>query len=466
MKNNTYIILSFGFLYSVFSNFIIESIICFILLAFITHLFNKKNVPFAIQFYFLFFFIQIFSVFALLDFTDSTINDLTSNFNLKSTIEISLISMFQLSLMSIVFSYIFNSKHKFNKLEIINSISRYDFKKLFVFYIFMSFLFPLISTFTSKNASIQQFFMALAVLKDVVLLLFAFHFSFFKKHRRYIILIFLFEFLIGFISYFSSFKTILFYILIVSLTQSVNLSFNKILKLSPIVLFIIIIMSFWSNVKGEYRYFISNGQIGQSINVNAEDASDFIFTKLSTFNFTDFKNGFTLLLRRTQYIEEYQTVRQKVPTIIPHQKGRLTSDAIMFNLTPRFLNPNKKVLDPSSKTSEFTMRQVTNVEQGTSISLGFFADFYIDYGFWGMTLALIAISIILAFFFRWVLFNTKYSIVFNLSLLIAIITHIGTFESDLIFFLGSIRNYLVVYIFCNKFVFSSLIKYFTTVSRI
>jgi len=45
--------------------------------------------------------------------------------------------------------------------------------------------------------------------------------------------------------------------------------------------------------------------------------------------------------------------------------------------------------------------------------------------------------------------------------LIAIVTNIGTFESDLTYFLGILRNYVVVYFVCDIFIFKFLNTYLT-----
>jgi len=136
-------------------------------------------------------------------------------------------------------------------------------------------------------------------------------------------------------------------------------------------------------------------------------------------------------------------------------------DALEFITTPRFLNPNKKILDPSLKTAKYTGREVATAEMGTSISLGFFADFYIEFGFAGMIIPLIFLFMALGLFCKRIFTNKNYNPIFNISMLIAIVTNIGTFESDLTYFLGILRNYVVVYFVCDIFIFKFLNTYLT-----
>jgi hypothetical protein len=240
-----------------------------------------------------------------------------------------------------------------------------------------------------------------------------------------------------------------------------RITFKGVLKLLPFFIFVVVLMSFWSSVKGDYREYLRDGGVSQNVNRENSLAANFLIKKIKNFNLDELEKGFVIFLGRAQYLAEYQTVRQKVPAIMPHENGKIILDAFEFILVPRFLKPDKKVLDPSTKTAKYTQRNVANVEMGTSISLGFFADLYIDFGFFGMTLALVILFAFLGIFLKRIAQNNKYSLIFNISILAAVVTHIGTFESDLTFYIGIIRNYVVVYIFCDIFVFKSLNRFLT-----
>jgi hypothetical protein len=155
-------------------------------------------------------------------------------------------------------------------------------------------------------------------------------------------------------------------------------------------------------------------------------------------------------------------VYKRVPEIIAFTNGSNLISTLLFLTTPRFLNPDKAVLDPSSKTSFYTGKAFANVQQGTSISMGYFADLYIDFGLLGMTIALVVIAFIIARTTKFLLNLNKYNLLFNYALLIAIILSLGTFESDITFFIGMMRNYLVMFIICNKYVFPRMNKFITS----
>lgn len=459
MNSGSLIIYLIGILYSAFSNFPIEILFSTFAIGLFVSYAQEINIPFSIQFYFALFFLQIVTALFFLDITEEVL--IIDKFNFLAIKELELITIFHLLLGIVAFFFVFRNNVIIGHDLLYYSISKIKFNNLLVFYLLMSFFFPLFSLISGNNASLQQFFMALASLKDLALILLIFHFIVLKTNRLLIFGILLFEFLLGFISYFSSFKTVLIYIIIVSLTTSNRISFKRLRVILPIVIFTIYTMAFWSYVKGDYREFLRDGEVGQSINIENSIATKYMLEQFIHFGVEEFNVGVQNFFGRTQYLKEYHTVVQNVPSIQPHQNGKLTMESIEFITTPRFLNPDKKILDPSQKTAKYTGREVATADMGTSISLGFFADLYIDFGFVGMILPIIVIFVLLGWFCKRILINKKYSPIFNISMLVAIVTHIGTFESDLTFFLGILRNYVVVYFFCDLFLFKFLNKYLT-----
>ena len=55
--------------------------------------------------------------------------------------------------------------------------------------------------------------------------------------------------------------------------------------------------------------------------------------------------------------------------------------------------------------------------------------------------------------------SNKYNLIFTYSLFIGTILSCGTFESDIIFYLGSVRNYTVFMLLRNFLLFPYLNKY-------
>lgn len=92
----------------------------------------------------------------------------------------------------------------------------------------------------------------------------------------------------------------------------------------------------------------------------------------------------------------FSYVLSRVPAIVPHEGGVLLGRAIENATVPRFLFPSKANLGGDSwLTNTYAGISVAGDNQGTSIGLGYMAEFYIDFGFFGV--------IILSFWFSFML---------------------------------------------------------------
>ncbi len=136
----------------------------------------------------------------------------------------------------------------------------------------------------------------------------------------------------------------------------------------------------WSAIKGEYRSFVSAGQSTQTIQVSRGEANSRLFDLISNVNEYQYKDGLSKFVDRLGYIQFFAATLDYVPKTVPHQNGEIYLSAVQHYLVPRFINPNKKVLDDSKHTQEFTGIGVSGLEASTSFSLGYIADAYIDFG--------------------------------------------------------------------------------------
>jgi hypothetical protein len=94
------------------------------------------------------------------------------------------------------------------------------------------------------------------------------------------------------------------------------------------------------------------------------------------------------LVARVSYVTFFSRTLEYVPAKQPHADGELLQMALTNAFMPRFLFPDKPVLPSDSYyTRRFTGLLVT--EEGTSISIGYMAEFYADWGLGGMFLSIL-----------------------------------------------------------------------------
>lgn len=99
------------------------------------------------------------------------------------------------------------------------------------------------------------------------------------------------------------------------------------------------------------------------------------------------------LVSRVSYVTFLSRVLEYVPRREPHADGELLSMAIGNAFMPRFLFPDKPLLPSDSYyTRRFAGAYV--MEGNTSISIGYMAEFYADWGLTGMFLSIVGYGLI------------------------------------------------------------------------
>ncbi|MBS1774584.1 MAG: hypothetical protein JST82_17135 [Bacteroidetes bacterium] len=420
----------------------------------------KPYVPPALVFLFSYQWLQIFGAVFYSDYLGIPIDEL---FNGVDSEVLFLATLTQVIIMVIYLSRIFKLNYTPDEETLRTSINQLNTKQLLTGYLISFIIFPLIMTFTRSNASLNQLIIAFSVIKKVFLMMLIY--TLFLKRTQYrgiIILILIVEFIMGFLSYFSSFKEVIFCIVVGYLTVNPVIKTRMVLRLLPLMSIVFVLMIFWSSVKGDYRDFLNNGSRKQEVTVSRTDALNFLLDRAENYDIDSFGYGGEILLHRAQYMEQYTLVYARVPSVIPYANGDNIIGTLNFIFIPRFLNPSKGLLDASTKTSYYTGKSYANAEQGTAIPMGYFCDLYIDFGLVIMIIPLLIITFITGRAATYILNNNKYNLIFIYSLFSAVFLSLGTFESDIIIYLGQIRNYIVFMILGNVIVFRRINKFITS----
>ena len=123
------------------------------------------------------------------------------------------------------------------------------------------------------------------------------------------------------------------------------------------------------------------------------------------------------------------------------------------------IGDEKYVLDATEKTRKYTGLSYAGRFSGASFSLGYFAECYIDFGFWGMLFPLFLIGIMYGATYRYLMKNSSRNFVFNYSVVGAFFLEFFAFEMDGTYLLGRFLATLVTFIFCIKVFFPWLIDF-------
>lgn len=449
------IMLAFG-VYSMFSQYTLLTLLAGGVFIFLIKNLWKAYVPPVFLFIIVFHWLQVFGSIVFADVKGRPLAELYNSYDLRTLFTYTFI---HIGIMGYVFSR-FLHKQYFTKEKLYEAVNKIDSNKTLIAYVAASVILPVIYSTMSRSAALSQIADTIFVIKSTLLVLLLF-ILFMKKtqNRTYIIVFVSIDFILSLTSFFSDFKTYFFLLIIIFLTITPRLKSSTYVKIILSITGLIVFMSFWSYTKSSYREYLNQGTGMQEVNVSTTQALLYMFQRAQGFDLKAIGVGSEIFLSRLQYMQRYAEVYRNVPEIIPHQGGKELEESITFLLVPRFLNPDKGTKDASAKTAYYTRRNFHRASQGTSISMGYFCDLFIDFGLFWMTLPLIGIALLLGWLYKFILGKKQYNKLFTYSLLISVFISLGTFESDTLYYLGMLRNNVAFLILCYAFVFPPLHKY-------
>jgi hypothetical protein len=156
------------------------------------------------------------------------------------------------------------------------------------------------------------------------------------------------------------------------------------------------------------------------------------------------------MLRRLSYVEFFGAVINFVPANMPYANGTILADAVTRPFMPRIFFPAKSVIDDTELTNRYTGGLADNSD-GSSISLGFVAESYIDFGPFGMMFALAAIGFFYGYLYNRLMRATYGSPLLGMSMTTAMLLTVGTLDNSFIkVFGGIIATLMVVLLIMTK----------------
>lgn len=189
-----------------------------------------------------------------------------------------------------------------------------------------------------------------------------------------------FEVTIGLMSFFSEFKTVLVVMLMAALARRRLLRGSHLAVATGVVALALLLGVVWSAIKVEYRSFLNQGTKEQTVTVSRADRIEEMARLVGDMTPEKFALGAELLMHRLTYVYFFGEVVDTVPQYLPYEYGALWGDAVYRALVPRLVDPSKSSIDDSERTATYTGLTLIGTDVGTSISLGYMAESYIDFG--------------------------------------------------------------------------------------
>lgn len=265
-----------------------------------------------------------------------------------------------------------------------------------------------------------------------------------QSNKLYLFIAFGLEFVMGIGGYFSDFKTVFFVLVLALAAAGRQVSWGRVLAAVGLGALLFLVGVIWTAVKNEYRSFVSGGAEVQVVVIDFWTRMGVLAEMVGGLDASTLIEAVDNALIRISYVDFFGVVLDYVPTFVPHEHGALWWDAISRPFMPRLFFPAKAVIDDSERTNLYTGLGVAGSDKGTSISIGYIGETYIDFGEFGMIAAIFLYGAFLGLCYRWFVRETSSSGLFGMALITSVLLGASLLESSITKVFGGIIVGLLV----------------------
>ncbi len=277
-------------------------------------------------------------------------------------------------------------------------------RDLFMFYL-ASVVFSSICAFVARSVpSIEQPVLAAGYLKVLALVMLFSNVMTSRGGKGWQILlgVLIVEVLSGFTGLFSDFKSVFIYLAVTAVASRIRWSGTMAIATVALMTVLIGLALFWTSVKGEFREYATGSSESQAVRTTLSSRFEYLGGKAADVSDLDWTTAAYALLTRLAYIDIFGSV-VGVQDVAPEPGYmRQWTDGLEHVLKPRFLFPDKPPLSDTEVFVRLARGDVTeSLRGGTSISVGYMAENYVDLGFPGMLVGVFALACLVALVCRY-----------------------------------------------------------------
>ena len=271
---------------------------------------------------------------------------------------------------------------------------------------------------------------------------------------KLLLLVVLVEIAIGFTGLFSGFKTILIVLLLTGLSLRMTLRIPTIAGIAAAFSALVVLLLFWTAVKSEYREYATGYSDTQTIAAGLGDRARMLIDKALHPEEIEWGLAIDGVVRRIAYIDFFGATIGVVENAPEEEFLPRWRDALEHVAKPRILFPNKPSLDDTEVFLRYVRDEVGDDSRpGTSISIGYLAENFIDFGFPLMLIPVGVMGLVLSCAIRYFMTRPVPWAVRE-GLTMALILTLGTgMELSLAKFLGGLIMVTGVLGLCVKFLY-------------
>lgn len=330
---------------------------------------------------------------------------------------------------------------------------------LFYLYLATSVMSFALTPLAMMSVAIAQPVQALGSLKFVAIFMLLASVLSTGSGYRFLALTMVIEIVSGFTGLFSGFKTVFFVLLLAAFAIRIPLRLPIVAGGTAAVALLIGLGLFWTAVKSEYRDVASGYTGDQVISASIGERAGLLLRKAVHPEEIDWGLAADQLLRRIAYIDFFGASISITETAPEPEVFARWRDALEHVAKPRILFPGKAALNDTEVFMRYVRPNVDDINTGTSISIGFLAENFIDFGFPGMLAPVAALGLLLGGMMRY--FMTRpVAWVTRESCAVALVLALSAgMEVSLAKFLGSTILIFIVLALFLKFIYPPIARW-------
>lgn len=270
---------------------------------------------------------------------------------------------------------------------------------------------------------------------------------------------------LGTVGFFSDFKLVLFFTLFGVLNAGIRFTGPRLLGLAALGVLTLALAVAWSAVKVEQRRFLAAGEKAQVSTASTVQSFAHLVELVANLDRDGMLEGAELLAERVAYIEYFGRVLDVVPEVIPHEGGELWLDAVSRPFMPRLLFPDKAVIDDTERSIMYAGLAEGPFYAATSISLGYMAEAYIDFGKWLMMPPILVLGWMLGRMYGWLATRSRCRGDIGAALASAVLIQAAYFESSITKVIGGLVVGMLAAWIVAQFVIPRIVRLHRSRSR-
>ncbi len=328
---------------------------------------------------------------------------------------------------------------------------------LFYLYLATAALSFILVPLASLSTGIAQPVQALGALKYVIMfMLFATVLST-GNGVKLLLAVVLIEIVTGFSGLFSGFKTVFIVLLLAALSLRIALRGSNILGGIATIAVLFGLGVFWTAVKSEYRDVATGYSGSQDISSSVTERASVLIGRAIHPGEIEWGLATDALLRRIAYIDFFGATIGVAETSPEPELFARWRDALEHVAKPRMFFPNKAALDDTEIFLRYVRREVGEEGRaGTSISIGYLAENFVDFGFPGMLVPIAVMGLVLGLTLRYFMTRPVPWAMREGFVTALVLTLSAGMEVSLAKFLGSTILVSAVLALCLKFLYPSV----------